>query len=260
MTFKHIIITRFSAYLWGEKLDNNDQYLQYRLALFRRFCLPSILTQSSCNFTWLVLFGRDTPKWFRTHINEWERNNVMIPIYVSDWADAIHTVKNWIYANIRPVDFIITSRLDNDDSLAINFVYKIQECIPDAAQCFKKWKTQSCSLKYYYIEPIQGQQVDARSNDPKMWKFYAYNYRANPFMSMIEPFNNKILTVYWKMHPDLVESQESFVKQINGVMWMQVIHSGNHGNRLWSKQNTSPDLHAFPWLSKYLTTTHNRRK
>lgn len=162
----------------------------------------------------------------------------MIPIYVSNWPDA---------------DFIITTRLDSDDSLAKNCVFKIQECMPDAIQRFKKWKTQKCSPKYYYIDPVQGHQVDRHSDDPKKWKFYAYRYETNPFMSMIEPFNDKILTIYWKSHTELIASSESFVKQINDIMWMQIIHDNNYTNRLGYKQKqTSPDLYAFPWLSKYL--------
>lgn len=255
MKIKHIIITRFSVpNLWKAKLDNNDQYLRYRLTLFNQFCLPSIKAQSSHGFTWLVLFGKDTPKWLRDQISKWESCNIMIPIYVSNWIDAIQAIRSWIYSNIQSADFIVTTRLDSDDSLAKNCVFKIQKCMPDAIQHFKKWKVQKFSPKYYYIDLVQGQQVDRSSDDPRKWKFYAYRYEANPFMSMIEPFNSKILTVYWKMHTELKASSESFVKQINDIMWMQVIHDNNCKNRLGYKQKqTLPDLYAFPWLSKYLT-------
>lgn len=261
MTFKHIIITRFSVpnTEWKLKIDNNDLYLQNRLTLFERFCLPSIQAQSSHEFIWIVLFGIDTPEWFRAHIREWEKENIMVPIYSPNWTDSIQSMKNWIYTNIQPVDFIITTRLDNDDSLAVNYVRKVQECMPDAVKCFNKWKDQKCLLKYYYVEPNHGQQVDARSNNPREWKFYTLKSKANPFMSMIEPFSDKILTVLWKMHTELLASHESYVKQINGIMWMQVIHTGNISNQISCKKTTSPDLHAFPWLSRHpVIDTRNR--
>lgn len=256
MILKHVIITRFSVpNLWESKLDNDDEYLKYRLRLFCQFCLPSIKSQLSQEFVWLVLFGKDTPNWFRAHISKWESDKIMIPIYVSNWVDATQKIKNWIYNNSRSVDFIVTTRLDSDDSLASNFVIKIKECIPEALQQFEKWKTQK-GAKYYYIDPIQGHQVDRRSDDPRKWRFYVYRYEANPFMSMIEPFNDEILTVFWKRHTDLVASPKSVVIQIDGIMWMQVIHDNNYANRLLfghkQEQAISPDLNAFPWLSKYL--------
>ena len=250
--FKHIIITRFSIFVksWSKKIDNNDQYLRYRLKLFCRFCMPSIQSQSSRNFIWFVLFGADTPEWLRTHVYKWEHDNIMIPIYVPKGNDVIRPIKNWVHTNMRQGEIIISTRLDNDDGLAAGYVHNVQRYIPDAIQYFEKWKYKKL-LKHYYVEPVRGQQVVVRSDNPKEWKFYPAYSRSNPFMSMIEPFSNEPLLIHWKQHNKLL-SQESFVRQINNTMWLQVIHGGNLMNRCVSKKTRPPDIYAFPWLSRYV--------
>lgn len=253
MNFKHIIITRFSIFAkaWNKKIDNNDEYLRYRLNLFYKFCMPSIQSQSSRNFIWFVLFGGDTTEWLCMLAHKWERDNIMKPIYIPRGKDAIQPIKDWINANMRQGEVIISTRLDNDDGLAVDYVHNVQKYIPDAIQCFEEWKNKKLS-GYYYVEPVRGQQVVVHSDDAKEWTFHPAYSKFNPFISMIEPFSTNPLLIHWRQHNKLF-TRGSIVRQIDSIMWLQVIHGRNLINRRGSKKIRPPDLCAFPWLSRYIT-------
>jgi hypothetical protein len=62
--FKDYITTRFNAALYSPEAKiriSADEWMQHRIRLFTRFTLPSIMSQSCQNFTWLVLVDRQTP-------------------------------------------------------------------------------------------------------------------------------------------------------------------------------------------------------
>ena len=62
--FRHFIITRFNVRVGKPQNDKNgnhtntDVWLKNRIDLFEKYCLPSIVGQTSKNFIWLVLFDK----------------------------------------------------------------------------------------------------------------------------------------------------------------------------------------------------------
>ena len=84
MKYKHYLITRFNLRVqYGCKLkdpDNNpmlrifdDDYLEERFDIFEKYTLPSVKNQINQNFTWVVLFHKNTPNTFLNRINELEK-------------------------------------------------------------------------------------------------------------------------------------------------------------------------------------------
>ena len=65
--FTHLILTRFNTVVgFAPSARGLDQdWLEARLLLFERYCLPSIAVQRGASFTWLVFCDAASPEWFK---------------------------------------------------------------------------------------------------------------------------------------------------------------------------------------------------
>ena len=123
----HIFLTRFNLPSGGHEslVRAQEGWLQQRVELFEMYCLPSVLTQTSSNFHWIVYFDPQSPDWLRQRISEWRRNSVLTPIYRATvvrtemHGDILSTIGK------RGGD-LLTTNLDNDDGLASDFVERLQ--------------------------------------------------------------------------------------------------------------------------------------
>ena len=73
---EHYILTRFNLCLWTKDKKSNetrtDKWLKQRFELFERYCLPSIIHQTSKSFKWIVLFDATTPQYYKQKIKGYE--------------------------------------------------------------------------------------------------------------------------------------------------------------------------------------------
>ena len=53
----HLLITRFNLD-YGDLHPYSEAWMAHRMALFERYCLPSVLRQRSEGFAWRVYFDR----------------------------------------------------------------------------------------------------------------------------------------------------------------------------------------------------------
>ena len=123
MSKQLFVFTRFSV------ANINEEWLNVRLELFYRYCLPSILNQTCKDFTWIFFFDSNTPFFYVDRILNCGFENV-IPVVVNEKKSffvglnkeitrvAIEVVKKNVYRH----DTIVTARLDSDDCLHRNFV------------------------------------------------------------------------------------------------------------------------------------------
>lgn len=113
MKFKHYIITRFNFGIYDRK--DAGEWMEYRIGLFEQYTLPSIKAQTNKNFTWVLCFDERTP-------------GKIICKY--DYLDNVEIFygrgKDWIKQKPAETDWIITSRIDNDDFYHKDFVQNIQ--------------------------------------------------------------------------------------------------------------------------------------
>lgn len=242
---RHLVITRFSV---NTKLsgrlqvrDNDERYLRYRLRLFELFCLPSMQSQICQDFKWFVLFGGNTPQWLRDRLDEWERGGAFIPLYSSNFSEALEHIKIWAGINMSCGDMLLTTRLDNDDSLSCTLLKAIQARVDE-------------SLDMQYLCPVRGHQVVVKSDNPEDWRYYSLRYPANPFVSLAERITKEPpVTVYHRKHGSIRSNAigEAVVNMMQYPSWLQVLHGKNVGNRLWSRRMAKPDLTAFPFLESY---------
>lgn len=115
-------------------------WLEYRFFLFDKFCYPSLINQSNKNFIWLVLFSQETPSVFKEKIKYYEISFPLFKaIYLSksDYGNLKSKLKKEILKYIKPNDeYVITSRIDNDDCFHKEMISDIQSMFNNQTDIF----------------------------------------------------------------------------------------------------------------------------
>lgn len=225
--FQHFVITRFNLRKkdWQTSKSNTqvltDTWMENRLALFENYCFSSLAAQTEQNFTWLVFFDNTTPDKFRSVIARLELTfSQFTPIYI-DGMDAFLT-QSQAQINQRLWEpYVITSRLDNDDSLHQDYIKEVQSHFAEQA--------------FMGIDFVDGYTLQV---EPQVC-FAKRSHVHNPFLSLIEQKGHIKTVWYLERH-----GQWSEVKELKTVrnkrMWMSVIHMEN-------KVNTFLGFDNVPW-------------
>jgi hypothetical protein len=235
MGIKHLIITRFNLNIWGrDKLNNitlGEDWLEQRFCLFEQYCLPSVLSQSDKNFMWLCFFDAETPTKYLQKINTYHNSIPELKsvfLTESEGFDNYNSIiKKTILNEFNSAknDISITTRLDNDDSIHIDFVKRLNQIAVST-----KYKDQFCVFEYGY-------QYFATSNFITRIK-----YPNNHFTSRIEKELtdiNDIKTVLAIKHSHLRKkniTENFYVNKIidkRNPFWIEVIHERNVANDLF---------------------------
>lgn len=123
--FSHIVITRFSYR--GFRMPRGHDVLDpavlaRRFAVFEATCLPSMLGQSSNDFSWVLLVDEMLPPEFRARLEELvsAHGKAFLHTYSKDLR--LGTV-DWLlpYTSQR-TEHILSTQLDDDDILCTDFV------------------------------------------------------------------------------------------------------------------------------------------
>ena len=205
--------------VWWSNSGEDQNWLNHRFNLFDKYCYPSVCSQTNSNFKWIVLFDSQTN---RELISQYDH---FIPIFVDsfdiDVKDINHTThdgKIYHVAHNRELqslikemteeEFIITTRLDNDDAISTDFVESVQNNFQEVEE----------------ILNIRNGYTLLNS------KFYERTLWSNPFMSMIEKATSDFKTVYGVPH--WAANKFMPVRQIEEKRsWIQIIHDNNHTNQ-----------------------------
>jgi hypothetical protein len=232
--FQHFVITRFNLRKadWKTSKTNTqvltDTWMENRLALFENYCFSSLKAQSEQNFTWLVFFDITTPDRFRKEISRLESAfERFIPIFIDGMDEFIPQSRVHIKQRLEQ-PYIITSRLDNDDSLHQDYIKEVQSHFDEQS--------------FMAIDIVDGYTLQV---EPKVC-FAKRSHVHNPFISLIEKVHEDIKTVWFiERH-----GQWRHVKNLTPVrakrMWMSVIHNENKVNRFLGFDNVPwPEIKAF---------------
>lgn len=229
---QHFIITRFNVQIYPKPFELRlyKDWLLLRFDLFQRFCLPSILSQKTKDFTWLVLFDARTPPFFLNLIKAYARKNLFVPVFCESHADLVPSVVNAIGQRLRPeTRWLLTTRFDNDDALAVHFNTVLH----------------SFAEQYDQQRLEQQQRVYLNLHNGLQWHegvVYDFKDPCNAFVSLLEPAVD-IKTVFWVGHPNI--SKVADVAQIFAApLWLQTIHDFNVYNYIRGVPYEDYDLEA----------------
>jgi len=204
--YKHYLLTRFNLGLFSEnkyEIKDPSKWMDRRIEEFKKWNLPSVLNQSEKSFKWVILIDENTPKRYINQLNELlHPYDVWTVKSIDAFSEMLmHTEK----------EFIITTRLDNDDIIHPDFIAEIQ-------------KAHSNKVK---LIDVDGEQWDAQTN-----KYYTSGRDQNnsPFLSLIERTSKDIKTCYEYDHTYMPFYYHS--QKIDKVLYTQVLHGNNIANKI----------------------------
>ena len=137
MSFQHILLMRFSyPALGGFRLSKggvdrvraalyNPERLERRFALFEKLTLPSLLNQNPHNCEIAIIIGNDLPRPYRARLE------TLVAPLARARLFPLPPIKNeaaHVVAALRTdkVEHLATTRLDDDDALALDCLAKIE--------------------------------------------------------------------------------------------------------------------------------------
>lgn len=230
--FYHFLITRFNLKNpeWDVTKNNeallDENWMDERLELFSNYCFPSVVNQINKNFKWLLFFDNSTSEQYRKKIAQILDNNPqIISFYIDGMSKFQESILDYIKENTSDKDYLITSRIDNDDCIHKDFIDEIQK--------------QFDKQEFLAIDTIEGYTLQVEPNYILGKKEHIFN----PFISLIERNENpKTVWHYvhnmWKKEPRLIHLSEK-------RLWLSIIHGKNkvnefdgYGNIKWNNINT----------------------
>jgi hypothetical protein len=235
--FDHFILTRFNlriAYADGHP-GLQASWLEHRFDWFDRFCFPSVCSQSNQDFKWVVYFDSETPGEFASRIEDYRRFPAFRPVFIDGYSES--AIRDSISELRTPgCDYLITTRLDNDDAIHKDFVRGIQEG-------FQHQAFEIVSFPRGYV------WQDGR--------IYSTRHASSPFASLIERVSDErqpaFRTILWKPHGEL-RTIDGFRTMEGPPMWLQVVHDRNVSNRVTGIRTPVTVLaDGFPSLATGLT-------
>ena len=211
--FKHYIFCRHNLGLYSINpygIDDKDDWMEQRFILLDRL-LYSLEMQKNQNFTLILSIDIDTPIEYVTHLE------VML-----DYRDFKSVLfygdpRTYIAQQVTHPEWLITSRIDNDDEYRPNFVETIQKAFRAKEE----------------VIDVHGVQFDGSN-------YYTSDRRKSnsPFITLAERWDNPV-TVFHKSHstmntvfPGRFASSEQ--------LYIQHIHDNNIMNKVVGNKIPKP--------------------
>ena len=170
MRAAHFILTRYALQMDGRPLPS-IKWLAHRRRLFEAYTLPSVARQTVRNFVWLVFVDHRMTSVLDA-CEEWRKVcPQLVPVVTTEgWDNFNATMREAIRAHL-PSDatHVITTRLDNDDAIAPDFVALVQ------AECRGEPETRFVNFEV-------GENLDTQSG-----RRNPHPHPCNMFVSAIEP-------------------------------------------------------------------------
>lgn len=219
--FTHFLITRFNLRKKDWNTDKNNQpvlddnWLRHRLFLFENYCLPSVLEQSQKEFQWLIFFQKDSQNQLGSILKKMKKYDFIEPIFVKNYEYFQENIGSIIEERIpNSTNLVITTRLDNDDAIHMDFIKEIQK------------KSAEFNAKDTILHFPNGLSLDV-SHEPKL----SLNINPlNPFLSLLENYQQgAVRTVYACEHNNW-NNDLQFWTERKEPMWVEIIHGKNKLN------------------------------
>lgn len=207
--FRHVLLTRFNTRRPAE-IAPDERWLGNRWPLFERFCVPSVTNQHCRNFDWLIFFDAGTSTTWRERIEASADIAGFSPVFLDEPFTAGAASRAISAMRLDDAPFLITSRLDNDDALAPQFIAAVQAA-------FRPRPLEFLNLPWGY------QLADNR--------IFLRPYLASSFASLVEKGDTGApRTVHFTEH-HLIGRHP--VRQVwSPPAWLQVVHGANLANEV----------------------------
>jgi len=223
----HVLLTRFNLPTGGveARIRADEAWLANRWTLFERYCAPSVSAQTNTAFTWIIYFDPESPEWLKQAIAPYAEAGLFIPIFRTEVPTDV------LVSDVRSVapygeGTLLTTNLDNDDGIAIDFVQRVQEAVTFADR----------RALYIANGIIKGSDGVYLRRDPD-----------NAFCSVAAPWSQPETS--WDDWHIMLRRNMPVVDIEGPPGWLQVVHGANVSNRVRGRL-VSPDAWnaLFPGL------------
>ncbi len=207
MKVKHCIQMRFSVPMDGYEIT--DEWLDYRFTIFEEVTLPSLLQQTNKNFELFCYFNENTSQRWKEKIETYTK--IFTPIFTKSIGQANH----YFSQMDQNFEYLLTTRLDSDDAIALNHIEIVQENFEEVNN-----KILNLWHGYKILYPTFSTQK--------------LIHPVNSFISLIEKAEkNKIFLTAMGIWHTYIYGYGN-VKQINtqNPMWLMNIHGDNIKNEI----------------------------
>jgi hypothetical protein len=230
---KHFLLTRFNVASLGREqaIRLRAGWLAGRFDLFRKYCLPSVAAQTRQDFEWIVLFDEQTPDEYRRAISDFQKVYSFRAEFTGHFE--MDKIAPQIMCSIEDADWLLTTRLDSDDILAVDHVARLREAlIPARRQVIN------------FLDGVILSIVDAQP------RLYIVRDNANPFASLMEPMGPGLRTIWGEKHVAI--ERIAPIMQLGGTpAWMQIVHGSNVSNRIKGRRvRLNSFCEVFPSLDQ----------
>lgn len=218
--FTHYLVTRFNVPVERWQHDKSghatldDAWFDHRLDLFSTYCLPSVFHQTNQDFQWLIYCD---PKISPSQLLKLSKLIANVTRFTIRMADSLERMLDDLRQLISEAGtpYVITSRLDNDDAIAIDFIHDIQS----------RYEEKDLML-LHFDDGIAYDCID-RVATRMQTKVH------NTFTSLVERVAapHAIVTVYGFHHTEIPTSIQ-IVHIPGGEHWLKVIHDRNLRSQL----------------------------
>ncbi len=217
----HVILTRFNLPSAGPEglVRARPNWLRERIALFEKYTIPSVVAQTERNFSWIVYFDPDSPEWLKERIVGHGR--AYTPLFRAEVSPGV-LVEDLARLTGGRGERLITSNLDNDDGIALDFVARIQAVADDRPQV-------AVFLTKGLIKSAG--------------RLYSRTDRHNAFCSVVETWTAP--RTCWSEWHNLLATTMPVVELAGQPGWLQVVHGSNVSNRVRGRRISAhglPDL------------------
>lgn len=232
-SIKHFILTRYNVATPGrwEEIRLRPHWLEKRFQLFRDYCLPGVAGQTRKDFEWIIFFDEQTPADYMDRIRALQ---VHFPFrIITTPLFEMSALAPQILAERAEAEWLLTTRLDTDDILATDFVERLRRDLkPGMKQVFNFPHGLMLSLK-----------------DGKAPALYRDRDDSSPFVSLFEPFDENLTTIWKEMHR-YADRLAPLVQAGPEPAWLQIVHGDNIANRIRGVRVAMQDyVGTFPYLN-----------
>lgn len=204
---KHFVLTRFNV-RFAKSPPPTEAWLTERLSLFDRYTARSLASQTVAPDGWLVFCG-PSPGWLLDELTRIGRDVPFLHLIVDDRVFTHAVAANAISTLVEGMDGrIITTRVDNDDAIATDYVEAVRRAAANVTDGFVNFT--------HGLQLTEGRAY--RRSDP-----------SNPFISRVEADVRALQTVFVDQH-QLLSGYGRITQVRTEPMWIQVIHGGNIAN------------------------------
>lgn len=215
--YAHIILTKFNYKWYSKTFDKNKnkinsiEWLNDRINLYEKYHLKSLLNQINNNFQCIQIWDKETPN---EYFQKYTKYDFISIIHNLDWKK---------YVDLSNIDYLITSRLDNDDGISSEYIQEIQKiCLAD----FQTKIVDSNGCRY-----IKDKDIFVDVNLVKC---------TSPFISVGSTKIDGFITAGDGQHT-MLENKFKIKHKIDKCLFMQVIHERNLVNDDKSKITSKKD-------------------